>query len=43
MTQNKTISGTDQRIDGENLDPIADIVDGTTTGKFVNYYTITMG
>lgn len=43
ITQNTTLSGTAQWNDYDNSDPITDIVNGITTGKFVNYNTIAMG
>ena len=43
VTQNDTLSGTDQWSDYENSDPLADIVAGVKTGKFVKYNTIFMG
>jgi len=43
VTQNTTLSGTDQWSDYDNSDPITDIVAGIETGKFINYNTIAMG
>lgn len=43
VTQNATLSGTDQWNDYEKSDPIDGIVTGIGTGKFINYNTIAMG
>ena len=43
VTQNTTLSGASQWNDYDNSDPIANIVAGITTGKFVTYNTIAMG
>lgn len=43
VTQNTTLSGTSQWSDYENSDPIADIIDGVKTAKFMDYNTMFMG
>lgn len=43
VTQNVTLSGTDQWSDYENSDPLTDIAEAVKTGKFINYNTIFMG
>lgn len=43
VTQNTTLSGTDQWSDYANSDPIADIVAAVSTAKFLDFNTIAMG
>lgn len=43
VTQNTTLSGTDQWSDYDNSDPITDIVSAISVAKFMNFNTIAMG
>ena len=43
VTQNTTLSGTDQWSDKENSDPIADLVAAIKSAKFIKFNTIAMG
>ena len=43
VTQNTTLSGTDQWSDYENSDPLADIAEAAAAAKFIDFNTIAMG